>query len=246
LLRELIRSSERVLAIELVLVTVKDFGFALKQILDLFIEQESFTEILDLLPDEFVKLVHNIGQDTNTVLTDVVDHLLDTDGLQLLRVCGTLMENLSVQVVMVVLDVPLCFSQQKHDINTLLNLLWWEMRSQYTNVQLVFTEHTDVLISSVIVGPECIHLVENLGKVIPNLILDRDLLFKKVQVIHLGPSLHIDDLRLQWVGLFHVGDQYLMDLLTKFFFCLLANRVHNKLREGFVHIFLVVVNCDLR
>jgi len=50
-------------------------------ILDLLIKQEALAEVSDLPSDKLVQLVHNIAQDTDSVLANVVDHLLDTDCL---------------------------------------------------------------------------------------------------------------------------------------------------------------------
>ena len=58
---QIVRPIIRVQAVKFILITVEDARLSLQQVHDLLIEQESFAEVLDLLPNEFVKLVHHTG-----------------------------------------------------------------------------------------------------------------------------------------------------------------------------------------
>lgn len=100
------------------------------------------------------------------------------------------------------------------------------MRAEHPNIELILAKHSNVLVGSVVMWPESIHLIENLTQIISDLALDGNLLFKQVQVIHLGPSLDISDAAHDRVVLLHVGDEHLMNLCAQFFLCLLADRVH--------------------
>lgn len=71
------------------------------------------------------------------MLPNIVHHLLNAYSLKLLGVCSALMEQLCVQVVVVVLDVLVCLSEQKHDVYTLFDLLRWEVRLHHINIELV-------------------------------------------------------------------------------------------------------------
>jgi len=115
-------------AVKLVFVSGVNTGFTLKQIHNLLIKQKALAEVLNLFTDEFVKLVHHVTQNTDTMLPNVVDHLLHANSLQLLSVSSTFMENLSVQVIVIVFNEAISLSKQKHNINALLNLLGWEVR----------------------------------------------------------------------------------------------------------------------
>ena len=67
---------------------------------------------------------------------------------------------------MVISDVRLGLSQENHDVDTLLDLLRWEMRLEHVNVELVVAEDPNVFVGTVVMGPECIHLVEDLAQVL--------------------------------------------------------------------------------
>lgn len=71
------------------------------------------------------------------MLPNIVHHLLNAYSLKLLGVCSALMEQLCVQVVVVVLDVLVCLSEQQHDVYTLFDLLRWEVRLHHINIELV-------------------------------------------------------------------------------------------------------------
>lgn len=157
-----------VLSLKLVFVPIENSSLSLEQIHDLLIKQKALAEVLNLLAHEFIQLVHDIAQNTNAVLSNVVDHLLDTNRFQLLSVGCLLVENLSVQIVMIVFDKPVSLSKQQHDIHALLNLLGREVGPEDRNVQFIFAKHTDVLICSVVMGPISIHFIEDLRQVVPD------------------------------------------------------------------------------
>lgn len=74
--------------------------------------------------------------------------------------------------------------------------------------------------------PKSIHFVENLREVLFKLSFDADLLLKQVQVIHLTPSLGVHNLvDHQWISLFHIRNENLMDLSAKFLLRFTANWV---------------------
>ena len=85
-------------------------------------------------PDELVQLVHDISQNADSVFPDIVHHLLHANCLQLFRFSGALVEYLCVQIVMVIRDVFLRLAEQYHNVNTLFDLLAWEMGPQHINV----------------------------------------------------------------------------------------------------------------
>ena len=55
--------------------------------------------------------------------SDGVEHLVDTDGLELLCLGGFLDENLLVEIVMVLSHILFCLTQQAHDVDPLFELL---------------------------------------------------------------------------------------------------------------------------
>ncbi len=112
------------------------------------------------------------------MLPDVVDHLLDTDGLELFGLCGAFVEYLRVQVVVVISDVLLSFSQEHHNVDPLFDLLRWEVRPQHIDVELVLDQHSDMLVGPVVVRPEGIHLVEDLTEVVSQFTFNTDFLFE--------------------------------------------------------------------
>jgi hypothetical protein len=93
----------------------------------LLIKKESLAEIRDLPANKLIKLVHDVTQDSNSMLANIVDHLLHADRFKLFSLSSPLMEDLGVQVVMVISDVLFCFTQEYHDVDTLFNLLGWKM-----------------------------------------------------------------------------------------------------------------------
>lgn len=56
------------------------------------------------------------------MLADTVNHLINSDGFKLFGLCCALMEHLSMKVIEIVLCVQLSFSEQYHNIDTLLQL----------------------------------------------------------------------------------------------------------------------------
>ena len=74
------------------------------------IEQKATTEVLNLFLNELVELIHHLAEDADTVLPDVVNHLLHANCLKLLCVRCFFVEKLCVQIVVVVCDVLLRFS----------------------------------------------------------------------------------------------------------------------------------------
>ena len=59
--------------------------------------------------------------------TDGVEHLIDTDCLELLGASRSLNKHLLVQVVVVLLYEVLGVSQQDHDVDSLSKLLTWQV-----------------------------------------------------------------------------------------------------------------------
>ena len=114
-----------------------------------------------------------------------------------------------MQIVVVISDVLLGLLQQEHDINSLFDLLGREMAAKYVDVQLFGAVDANVLIGAIVVGPVRIHLVKDLAQILLNLKTHRDLLLKKVKVVHLSPSLNVGRSFLERVSLLHVWNENL-------------------------------------
>ena len=102
-----------------------------------------------------------------------------------------------------------------------------------------------MLISLAVVRWHGWHFVKDMTKVVSDFGLDGYLLFEEVEIIHTSVSLNLSDWLCQWIELFHVGDQNLVNLLSQFFFCFSADRINYILGKGFIHIFFVVFNSNL-
>jgi len=101
---------DRILPIKFLLVSRKFLSLLLQHILDIFVQQELATEVIQLFSNEFVKLSDNALQDTHTMRSYRVQHLVDTNGMNLFGFARFLHENLLVQIVVVIANKSLCFS----------------------------------------------------------------------------------------------------------------------------------------
>lgn len=68
------------------------------------------------------------------MLSDVVDHLHHTDCAKLFSLACPLVEDLRMQVVVIVSRILLSLVDQNHYVNTLVNLLGWEMGPQHIDI----------------------------------------------------------------------------------------------------------------
>lgn len=105
-------------------------GLLEQQALKCFVKKELLAEVVKLFADELVQGAHHRLQDAHAVGADGEVHLIDADGLDLFRRPCVLNENLLVQVVVIHLHELLRLSKQDHDVNSLLELLRWEVRWQ--------------------------------------------------------------------------------------------------------------------
>ena len=111
----------------------------MQHILDIFVQQKLATEVIQLLSNELVKLSDDTLQDANTVRSNRVQHLVDTNGANLFGFARFLHENLLVKIVVVVSHKALSFSQKLHDIDSLLQLLIGQVRIANLYAQLVLS-----------------------------------------------------------------------------------------------------------
>ena len=92
---------------------------------------------------------------------DREEHLLDTDCADLLGLLGLLDEDLLVQVVAIVTDEVLRLGHEHHDVDTLVQLVGWEVAGHNGDAEFLLGERAHLLVSAVVVGGKRGHLVED-------------------------------------------------------------------------------------
>ena len=91
---------------------------------------------------------------------DGIKHLIDADGLELLGLSRFLNEYLLMEIIMILANVLLGFSQKTHDVYSLFELLAWQMASHDFDAELVVRNDPHVLISLEVVRGHSGHFVE--------------------------------------------------------------------------------------
>lgn len=85
----------------------------------------------------FEQLLHNGIHDSHTVSADTVEHLVDSNSLDLLGLRRAFDEDLSMEVVVIVLDVDFRLSKQHQNVYTLVKLLSRQVRGHDANSILI-------------------------------------------------------------------------------------------------------------
>ena len=117
-----------------------------------------------------------------------------------------------MKVVVVLSCVCLRLIDQNKDIDTLIVLLGREVRPEHFDIELVLALDAHMLVSAIVMRPESIHLVEDLGQKFLDFVFDGNLLLENVEVVHLPPSLDIRHFLYHRVCLLHIRNQDLTDL----------------------------------
>ena len=107
----------------LLFVLVESLRLLQQHVFDGIVKQELSTEVAELLAQELIKLLHHWVQDSNTMCSDRVEHLIDANSSDLLGLLGLLYEDLLVEIVSILLHKDLSLLQQEHDIDALIELL---------------------------------------------------------------------------------------------------------------------------
>lgn len=235
-----------VLALELLLVAVESLRLLQQHVLDCVIKQERFAEVGQLPAQELVHLAHNRIEDTNAVGTDRVEHLVDADCAHLFGLLGLLDEDLLMKIIAIVTHEDIGLLKEKHDIDTLIELLRWQMGRHDLDAELVHCQGPHELISAEIVGGQGSHPVEDGAQVLLDLVAHVDLLLKEEKVIHARVLGQVTNVLLDWVDLVKVRDHDHVDLLSKLLFSNTADGLCHVLCESLVDLFLVVVDSCLR
>ena len=144
---------------------------------------------------------------------------------------GSLYEDLLVQVVVIVANVLLGLSKKDHDVNALVQLCAWQMRTEYIKAKLHLAQGSDVFIGPEVMWTEGRHLVEDMPKVFLDFIPDVYLLLEQIKIVHACIALDVDRTLLFGVELGHVWDQDTMDLHSQLLLCCLTYRPDAELRE---------------
>ena len=176
---------------------------------------------------------------------DRVEHLWYTNGLNLFSLGCTFNENLLMQIVVVVSDVLLSFSEQHHDVYTLVQLSTWQVGSDDFKSKFNIDQFTNVLIGLEIMGTESRHFVEDVTQILLYFVVHVNLLFKKIKVIHTRVSLDIIWSRHCWIDLFHIWNENAMNLHPEVFLYLLTDRPNHAFRKGLIDVFFVVVYSNM-
>lgn len=123
-LGEVLSSLIWILMLALFLVLSEETLFLHKRVVDELVEQELVKDI-QLLYQELVECVDDCAHYPNTVSLDRIKHLVGANCFDLSGLLCRLDKDLSMDVVVVLGNKFSKFSQQLHNINTLLKLLRW-------------------------------------------------------------------------------------------------------------------------
>jgi len=199
-----------------------------------------------LLTQELVKLAHNWVEDADSMSSNGVKHLVNTDSAHLLRLLCLLDEHLLVEVVAVVTYKDLSILKQVHDVDALIELLCGQVRRHDRDTKLVLGQLSHVLVSAEVMGRQCRHSVEHAAEVLLNLIAHVDLFLEEVEIVHARVLRQIANVLLYRVDLVQVRNHDLMDLNTQLFFSDTADRLCYVLSECLIHFLLVEIDGALR
>ena len=209
---------ERIVPSQLVFVSCIPLGLPDQQIFDCVVQQELLAKVVQLLAHESIELFHHLSKDTNAMSADGIKHLIDADGLELLGLSRFLNEYLLMEIIMILANVLLGFTQKAHDVYSLFELLARQMTGHDFDAKLVVSNGPHVLISLEIVRRHSRHLIERRPQELFDLVAHVDLLFKQVQVVHSRVFREVCDQSLKWVDLVHVGYKYLVDAFSELSF----------------------------
>jgi len=157
---EVLSSLIRILVLALFLVLSEETLLLHKRVVDELVEQE-LVEDVQLLDQELVKRVDDCAHHTDTVSLNRIKHLVGTNCFDLSGLLCRLNEDLSMDVVVILGNELSEFSQQLHNINTLLKLLGWKMRWNEVHLELLFGKYTHMLVCLEVVRRESRHLIED-------------------------------------------------------------------------------------
>ena len=91
---------------------------------------------------------------------DGIKHLIDADGLELLGLSRFFNEDLLMEIIMILTNVLLGFTQKTHDVYSLFELLARQMTRHDFDAKLVVSNDSHVLISLEIVRRHSGHFIE--------------------------------------------------------------------------------------
>ena len=151
-----------------------------------------------------------------------------------------------MEIVVIFSDIIFGLSQQNHDINTLVKLGTWQMRSKYLNSKPLVSKCSYVLIGLEIVRTYSRHFIEDVAQILLYFISNINLLLKQIKIIHSRVSLNINWSFFRRIHLIHIRYQDAVDLQSQFFFSSLAYGPHYLLGKSIVNIFFVIVHCNKR
>ena len=131
-----------------------------QRVVDELVKQE-LVEDVQFLDQELVESVDDCAHHTDSVGLNRIQHLVGTNCFDLSGLLCRLHEDLSMDIV-VILGYELSqFSQQLHNINTLLQLLGWKMRWNEVHLELFFGKYTHMLVCLEVMRRESRHLIED-------------------------------------------------------------------------------------
>lgn len=160
LLGETLSSLVRISVTTLLLVLFEETLLLQKWVWDELVGQE-FIESVELLDQELVECVDDSAHHTNSMSLDRIKHLVSTNSFYLSGLLCRLYEYLSMDIIVILGHEFSELSQQLHNINTLLKLLGRKMRRDEVHLQLLFSEHTHMLVCLEIMRSESRHLIED-------------------------------------------------------------------------------------
>lgn len=151
--------------------------------MDKLIIQELIEDI-QLLYKELVEGVDDCTHNSDSMSLDRVEHLVDTNGLDLLRLGCDLNKDLSMDVIAVFAHKFTQVSQELQDIDPLLQLLSWQVTLDDVHLELLLCKNSHMFISLEIMRCKCRHLIEDLTEVMLYLFFDTYLFLKQIEVRH--------------------------------------------------------------
>lgn len=145
--------------------------------MDEFIIQE-LVEDVQFLNEELIESVDYGAHDTNSVSFNWEEHLVDSNGRDLLGFDSCFHEDLGVDVVIVFWYELVELTEKLEYINTLFKLLCRQMWSDNLHLELLFAQDPHVFIGLEIMRMQGRHLVEGLAEGVLDLFLNADALFE--------------------------------------------------------------------
>ena len=102
--------------------------------------------------------------------SDGVEHLLNGNSFNLFRLGSALNKHLGVQVIMVVTHIGLRVSKEFHNVDSLFDLLGWQMRGQHLHSKFFVSQHAHVLVRPKVMWRKGRHLIKDMSEVLLDLL----------------------------------------------------------------------------